>query len=713
MTSAPSSPEAASLAEALHEMTDRYERLVQNLSILSQMDDIDDVRLDLDEICRRMVESIASGLSVENCSLMLLDPGGEHLVLRAACSPFEDAGKTYDEQSWLGKRFRIGEGVVGAAAASGEMVCVEDVSRDHRFTSVKGSQVAVGSLISFPLKVEDRVLGVLNLSHSRPRFFSIESQRALALAANRAARLLSTHMLYERLRKSEESYRLVTENAGDGILVLDRTARILQANAAVSEITGVPRSGFLEGSVAWESIVHPDDRPALHAHRQRLLEVNAPGTVEYRILDTAGQVHYVEDRGAPLYEDEGKVAGIVSIIRDISDRKQAEKERKELEVQVRQVQKLESLAVLAGGVAHDFNNLLMGITGNLDLALAKLPAESSIRPRLVQIGKTAERAAGLAKQMLAYSGRGKFHLQEINLSELIGSMLKILTVSIPRNARLQLELLPKVALIEGDESQIRQVVAILVTNAAEALGERNGTIVITCGAMQCERTFFEKAYLRPSLAAGAYAFVRVADTGCGMNEETLDRIFDPFFSTKFPGRGLGLPAALGIVRGHNGAIAAESAPGKGSTFQVVLPCGRPASSAEPNPSAPKRAAKRAASLVLFVDDDATVLEIGKLLLEQNGFEVLSAESGQDALRIFRQNAEDIAAVILDLTMPEMNGEQVLAYLRAIREDVPIIISSGYDEAQTAATLQQNSHTTFLHKPYSSGKLLAKVREVLL
>jgi len=721
MTPHRQSPEPPSYAEALRETTARHERLVQNLSILRQMDEIDDVNLDMNEICRRMVEGIASGLAVENCSLMLLDSSGEFLALRAACSPMEEAGRVFEEKDWGGRRFRIGEGVVGTAVAQGRAIRVDDVANESTFVRLSGSPVKVGSLMCFPLQVGGKTLGVLNLSHSKPGFFSVETERTLALVADRAARLLSTHSLYRRLQESEAHYRLVAENAGDGILACDCTGRITDVNPAVADITGIPVSKYANDEVAWESIVYPDDRERFLAHRARLLDAHTADTVEYRIIDASGNIHDVEERGTPLFDASGKILGIVSVVRDITDRKRAEEKREELDAQIRQVQKLESLAVLAGGVAHDFNNLLMGIMGNADLALMKLPSDSNVRERLIQIEKSAERAANLAKQMLAYSGRGKFVVRQIDLCELVRDMTQLLSVSVPKKARLTLDLSPQPPVIEGDDAQIRQVIMNLVTNASEALGEEGGVITITTRALHCCQAYLEKAYLSRGLPEGAYACIEVADTGCGMTKKTMERIFDPFFTTKFTGRGLGLAAVLGIVRGHNGAVRVESTPGKGTAFQVLLPC-------RPGPLAPKYEAPRprrdvcergslarawhGSGMLLLVDDEQTVREVGKSMLEEHGFAVLVAENGEAAVKLFREHAEEIAAVILDLTMPRMGGQQVLAALRDIREDVPVILSSGYNESDSVASFRGKGLSGFIQKPYVCDELLEKLREVL-
>ena len=276
--------------------------------------------------------------------------------------------------------------------------------------------------------------------------------------------------------------------------------------------------------------------------------------VEEQLVDASGSIKWIETIKTPIFNKKGKIIGTTGIARDITQRKRAEEENRKLEDQLRHVQKLESLGVLAGGIAHDFNNLLMGVLGNADLALISLEKGSPVRPNIVEIKNAAVRAAELCRQMLAYSGKGKFIVEAVNLSKLVKEMTNMLAVSVSKNALLRYNCSENIPSINADATQMRQVVMNLVINASEAIGGRSGVISVSTGAMECTRAYFSETYIDDQIPEGLYCYVEVADTGVGMDKDTLDKIFDPFFTTKFTGRGLGLAAVFGIVRGHEGAI---------------------------------------------------------------------------------------------------------------------------------------------------------------
>ncbi len=393
------------------------------------------------------------------------------------------------------------------------------------------------------------------------------------------------------------------------------------------------------------------------------------------------------------------------------ERKRAEEERQRLETQMRHAQKLESLGVLAGGIAHDFNNLLVGILGNTGLALMDLAPDAPARPLLEEVEKAALRAAELSRQMLAYSGRGRFQVQVFQLNSLVEEMTNLLVASISKKARLEFDFARGVPSVEGDPTQVRQVVMNLITNASDALSDQAGSIRIRTGAMAADRRYLLGLFPDAGLAEGNYVFLEVADTGCGMDAETQARVFDPFFTTKFQGRGLGMAAVLGIVRGHKGAIKIDSAPGQGTTFRVLFPASaKPAAPLEVR--AQPRAPWRGAGTILVVDDEATVRFLAEQSLKRAGFDVLLAEDGQKAVDLFRARAAGIRGVLLDMTMPQLGGDETFRELRRIRPDVPIILSSGYDEQDATSKFAGKGLAGFIQKPYGARDLAEKVREIL-
>jgi PAS domain S-box-containing protein len=392
----------------------------------------------------------------------------------------------------------------------------------------------------------------------------------------------------------------------------------------------------------------------------------------------------------------------------ITARKRADEERLNLEKQLLHTQKLESLGVLAGGIAHDFNNILTSIIGNADLALMRLGPESPVADNLHRIELASSRAADLARQMLAYSGKGHFVIERLDVNKLLEEMLHMVEVSISKRATLRLNLSRQPAIIEADASQMHQVVMNLVINASEALGEENGTITVTSGTLECDRIYLDNIWPNQQLPEGTYVVVDVADTGCGMSKETTARIFDPFFTTKFTGRGLGMAAVFGIIKGHKGAIKVYSEEGKGSLFKILLPASTTLAKAPPVKPAEEQ--WQGNGTVLLVDDEEFVRSIGTDMLKELGFEVVTAEDGQEALDIYtgRQN---IDIVILDLTMPRLDGEQTFHALRALKPAVKVIISSGYNEQDVTSKFAGMGLAGFVQKPYKFSVLRDALRKL--
>ncbi len=389
---------------------------------------------------------------------------------------------------------------------------------------------------------------------------------------------------------------------------------------------------------------------------------------------------------------------------DVTERLREESRRLELESQLQQKQRLESLGLLAGSIAHDFNNLLGAILANADLALRKTDQTERGALLLSRIRGATVHASELTSQMLAYSGRARLNVQAVDLNELVQDMMRLLEVTLAKNARIGLHLMPELPRVRGDAAQIRQVLMNLVTNASEALEGEPGEIVIRTAAAFLDEDSLRRTLTGTAPVPGRYCLLAVSDSGCGMDSETRGRIFDPFFTTKRDGRGLGLAAAIGIVRGHGGAIDIESERGVGTTFSVWLPCDRTEGlvvSAPPPPAPPEEEALVHAPLttVLVVDDDPRFLEAAVDMVGGLGFSTLRASNGAEAIEIFRENAARISAVLLDVLMPDYDGWDVLRALRAIRKDVPVVLMSGYVPEPGRARVGQHETEGFLQKPF--------------
>ncbi|MCC6795059.1 MAG: PAS domain S-box protein [Candidatus Hydrogenedentes bacterium] len=510
----------------------------------------------------------------------------------------------------------------------------------------------------------------------------------------------------EALQASEERFRLVFEYAPDACFICDPDCVLQFGNRAAERLLGWKQDELAGKSYLDLELVHPDDLPkaleAILANRQG----EETGPNEFRVRRKDGSYVFTEIRAYPLLDREQPM--ILHIARDITERKRAETERVDMQRRLEQTQRLESLGVLAGGIAHDFNNLLLVVLGHADMALTDVPSTSPARENLSQIMQTAKRAAELCRQMLAYSGRGKFVVEALNVDHLISELLHLLQASISKKSVLKLDLVKDLPPMRGDASQLRQILMNLVINASEAIGEDDGVISIATGVAKCSREYLANALADDDLPEGEYVYFEVADTGCGMNQETLGRIFEPFYTTKFTGRGLGLSAVLGIVRGHKGALVASSEPGNGSAFRVLFPADLSAQRAA-TPAWPDSEPQwKGAGRVLLVDDEETIRSMTGKMLERIGFDVITAYDGSEAIRLFREHCSEIDFVLLDLTMPRMNGEETFRELRSIDAGVRVVLSSGYTENEIEARFAGKGLAGFIQKPYT----LATLRNIL-
>jgi PAS domain S-box-containing protein len=426
-----------------------------------------------------------------------------------------------------------------------------------------------------------------------------------------------------------------------------------------------------------------------------------------------GGLFPVEVLGKPL-PVEGKVLRVTAV-RDISERKRTEAALREAEAALLQAQKFDSLGLLAGGIAHDFNNLLAIMASHITLVRQQIVSRGDPGGSLAEVERAVARAADLCRQMLVYSGRSPKQIVPLQINELLTEMHSLLSVPFSKKIQIQTELSPDCPAILADQAQIEQVLLNLLTNAAEAIGEGRGTIRLRTSA--CDAVEGQLPSVEPGvgLPAGRYAVVEVSDSGVGMDAATLARIFDPFFSTKQRGRGLGLSAMQGILRGHQGGLRISSAPGKGTSFELFFPAmARPPGRSAPPPPLPPPAAtpktpRRA--LVLVVDDERALRQAIRMLLESEGHLVLEAANGVEALRIFRERGADIDLVLLDLLMPEMDGGETLAALRAIEPAVRVLLSSGFDATEILDRVRDEV-SGVLSKPFRASELLQIVQDAL-
>ncbi len=503
----------------------------------------------------------------------------------------------------------------------------------------------------------------------------------------------------EALRISEQRFRLALLGSPVAMVAQDTQLRFTWVHN--------PSPGFEPekslGKTDREVHERPEDGELLASLKQRVIDTGERLHTSVRVM-VGGELRDYDLWLDPLRDAYGEIAGVTGSAYDVT-------ERVRLEERLRHTQKLESLGALAGGLAHGFNNFLTVVIGNavrLRDSIEGDDARTRLAPALDEIVTAGEGAAALTNQLLAYSGKGRFFVEPIDLGGEIHRLADSLRPTMPPNIELVLDSTRCTARVEADVAEIDQLVTNLVLNATEAIGDARGTIALRVVRRDLEQGSPE------GLPAGPYCGLEVSDDGPGMDADTLQRVFDPFFSTKLVGRGLGLPAAQGIARAHRGAIYATSAPGRGTVFHVLLPSTEIAveapSFAEERPSATRRI-PAAGGLVLFVDDEPPLRHLAESILRDAGYDVLLAEHGEAALALVSRHGREIDVVVLDMSMPVLDGVETAERLRILYPDLPIIASSGYSEAELRAKFA-STRPEFLRKPYRPRELVTKVRAAL-
>jgi PAS domain S-box-containing protein len=493
----------------------------------------------------------------------------------------------------------------------------------------------------------------------------------------------------------------------DFVAELDGEGRVLFVGPACEAILGWEPEAMI-GTTPF-SLLHPDDVERLADSFLRRVETRRPagaGTL-FRVRHRDGSWRWLQGGGMSYRAADGQTR-VVCVCRDVTREILAVEERRRVDEWMRQNRKFESLGVLAGGIAHDFNNLLTPILGEASLALLDLPADSPLRARLERIRTAAQRAAVLTAEMLHYGGLGALELRSVELSDLAEDMLRLLEGTAAGRVHLMLELERGLPRIAGDPATLVQVLRHLIANAAEA-SPANATVVLRTGSCDLDRAALARCFLGQALTEGRYVRIEVEDSGHGMDAETRERLFDPFFSTKFTGRGLGLAAVLGIVRGHGGAIEVHSAPGRGTRVSVLLPV-----QAERSATAPPREnpSTGGAAKVLVVDDDDAARELAAETLRRAGFVPICVAGSDDALAWLREEAAGVRAIVLDWVPPAAGASDVLDALRGARPDVPVVLVSDHPAETAGSALGRRGGNAFLRKPYLPAELARRVREAL-
>jgi PAS domain S-box-containing protein len=509
------------------------------------------------------------------------------------------------------------------------------------------------------------------------------------------------------LRESEKKYHTLNDNIPVGIFRTCPDGKLLSMNPALIRMLGYDSEGEMLSIPAASYYADPERR------RELLERLNNDGVVtDFEILlkRKDGSTVWVSESVRAVADGKGRFIYLDGIVEDITQRKKNEEQHLQMEASMRQAQKFESLNIMAGSIAHNFNNLLMAIMGNIDLALEDMTPDAPGRRNIENANLAAERAAELSRLMLTYVGQSKQDIHTLDMSKIVEGMTAILKVTTAEKAEIMIDTTTEPALFNGDAAQVQHVIINLVTNAVEAIHHAKGTVTISTGAMFLDRSYFKYPF-DETLPEGDYVYLDVTDNGCGMDRETLSKIFDPFFTTRFLGRGLGLASVLGIIRSHKGTAQLKSEQGEGTSVRVFFPTST--ESVEPAIKIEEEVeAWSGMGTVLLVDDEDLVLELGKDMLEELGFNVLTAADGVEAVDLFQEHQQEIVCVILDIVMPRKDGKETFYELRALKEDVRVVFCSGCTEEQVTRQFDNVLPAPFIEKPFRLTDLAMKMKEVL-
>jgi len=514
--------------------------------------------------------------------------------------------------------------------------------------------------------------------------------------------------LRRALRKVDAQQSALDEHAI--VSITNPSGEITFANDKFCKISGYSKVELLGQN---HRIVNSAHHPAVFFNN--MWQIIADGQVWSGVIrnqNKGGDYYWVDTTIVPFLNEEGKPYQYVSIRTDVTRLIGQEEEERLHQKKLEHAQRLESLGVLAGGIAHDFNNLLTAIMGNAGLVDRVLNKNDPSKDKIQRVIEASEKAAGLCKQMLAYSGKGHFIVQACDVSVLAQEMMELLQVSIDKNVVIKYELSENLPVVEADVSQIHQVIMNLITNANEAIEGHSGVITLSTGWLHADRQYLGTTESEEDIAIGDYVYLEVSDNGCGMDDKTIDKMFDPFYSTKLTGRGLGMSALHGIVRGHQGTIKVYSELGRGTSIKVLLPVAEDASAPQIEVREKQQKWNADGAVALIIDDEEMIRELAGAMLREMGFDILTAVNGLEAVELYPAHKDDIKLVLLDMSMPKMDGEQTFRELRKMNPDVCVILSSGYNEQEATERFKGKGLAGFVHKPYLPDALEKAVSKAL-
>jgi len=672
--------------------------------------------LEVNSFLDTVLDSIARNLDFTRAMILLCDSQGQYLQYAAGFG-----FSRFEQQSLGGLKYPIdlenSSDLFIKILRSGNPIVLNDAQgkkAEMAPTSIALlERLKVEGLVGIPLVYKQEPLGLLFVDTQKAeREYTTSDVNILMGIAMQIATGIVNARSYERLQESEQRYRLLAENVNDIIWVLDvDSLTMTYVSPSVEKVMGFTPHEIM--SMTIDQYLTPESFERTTDFLGQAVEIAQAGqidphnyaqTIEIEEYHKNGTIIPVEVTAGLMIDGSGRPNGVLGISRDLSERKKTERERREMERRLQQGRKMESLGTMAGSIAHNFNNLLMVVLGNLEIAKEDLPDNAPAEKSIQRAINASQRAADLSSMMLTYVGQLKKESFPVNLSQLVTAELEKLDESKMSHISLDLDLTDPMPLVAADTDQMRQVISGFITNAIESLEGKKGRVRISTGTMQCDAGYLSTTYLKEDLPEGRYAYVTVADTGCGMDAETLGKVFDPFFSTKFTGRGLGMAAVMGIIRSHLGAVKVESEKGKGAAFTALFPIqGVSLGRTKVEPVVEKSAFDE--KTVLLVDDEAMVMEVGCQFLDRLGYRVETASNGQEAVDLVDRSSRSIDCILLDLTMPGMDGLETMQQIRKIRPDQKIIIVSGYTRQQIEDRFANVTPPDgFIHKPFEMKAL---------
>lgn len=629
----------------------------------------------------------------------------------------EESRNLYEALVARRKEFRNQHNLSMAPVKEARIIIANDVLRDHRFQGLPDGHPPLHSFIGIPLFSGDAVIGLAGVANRKGGYTQEVADQMQPLAQACAAMIWAQRMLQrnqeylEALEASETQYRRMAETANEGIWAVDAEFKTTYVNAQLGAMLGYEPQALLGQSMA--QFIAPKD---LVSHEQPMISHREGKAVRYECCfrHRNGSEVWVIVSATALQDASGNFAGSFAMLTDITLRRQEEQKRLMLEKHLQQMQKVDSLNRMAGAVAHHFNNQLQVVMGNLEIALMVLPSDAPAISSLKDAMQASCKAAEVSGHMLTYLGQTNDRHELLDLAMALSRHLPILQTAIPQNVQVIFDLVSPGPLIRGNANQLQQAVTNLVTNAWEAIGGGLGSIMIQLQGVSAEAVPEAGRFpLDWKPQTSEYACLSIQDTGCGISEQDCGRLFDPFYTTKFTGRGLGLPVVLGIMRAHAGAVGVTSTPEQGSTFRLFLPLASESSadlklSEQLSVCQPGKSDESAhvsyRGQILVVEDELAVRRMTVSMLEHLGYQVQTAENGHKAVTLFQQEPDSVTGVLCDLTMPGMDGWATIAALRAIRADVRIILTSGYDQVQVMSGEHSEWPQAFLGKPYGLENL---------